>query len=235
MTTFYRLESDEWLELTKALSYTEARILFYIRTLDPFSTKALDVSSRFLAEKFELGRSTINAAISKLREKGLIEWREGASITGAVKSKEESPEPPTEPEPPTAKIEPAVYRAPKPIIKQTCQKTSSDPIKLVEQALEPLQRNESISLRSKDLNNLDRKGLLSSLKMEWIPIETALNLFEIKPSDIGVISQALKDVNSTMYAKRRDQYMQESQLEIVVRQGVPLLFVQNQKIEVLVE
>jgi hypothetical protein len=46
---YYQLTSEEWLRACKELKPSEKEVLYYLRTLDPFGEKDLDIGVREMA------------------------------------------------------------------------------------------------------------------------------------------------------------------------------------------
>lgn len=74
---FYRLQSDEWLEAVKQLTHAELKILYYIRSLDPFdksiSLTPVEIAKDLSTEKSKMHRSTVGRALKSLDSKGFIQ------------------------------------------------------------------------------------------------------------------------------------------------------------------
>jgi hypothetical protein len=74
---FYRLQSDEWLEAVKQLTHAELKILYYIRSLDPFdkgiSLTPVEIAQDLYTEKSKMHRSTVSRALKSLDSKGFIQ------------------------------------------------------------------------------------------------------------------------------------------------------------------
>lgn len=74
---FYRLQSDEWLEAVKQLTHAELKILYYIRSLDPFdkgiSLTPVEIAKDLFTEKSKMHRSTVSRALKSLDSKGFIQ------------------------------------------------------------------------------------------------------------------------------------------------------------------
>ena len=54
MSTFYQLTTEEWLTISKDLKLAELRVLFYLRTLDPFGDRKLNLKVIDIAEATSL-------------------------------------------------------------------------------------------------------------------------------------------------------------------------------------
>ena len=72
MSKFYQLETDEWLKASKELKLSELRVLYYLRTLDPFGQHPVKFRVIDLAKNLECGKGTISKAIQRLSELGYI-------------------------------------------------------------------------------------------------------------------------------------------------------------------
>jgi hypothetical protein len=70
---FYALRPDEWLQVTKELRYAEVRVLYYLRTLDPFGDRDLRVKVTDIAIATGLQKGTVSKALKVLNDKGYID------------------------------------------------------------------------------------------------------------------------------------------------------------------
>ncbi len=73
MTSFYKLTNEEWLRAVHALTESQKDLLLYLRTLDPFGDRELDLGVRELARILGCNASTISRALTVLKEKGYID------------------------------------------------------------------------------------------------------------------------------------------------------------------
>jgi DNA-binding MarR family transcriptional regulator len=71
---FYPLQSEEWLETVKQLTHSELKILYYIRSLDPYnkgiSITPIEIAKDLSTEKSKMHRSTVGRALKSLDNKG---------------------------------------------------------------------------------------------------------------------------------------------------------------------
>ena len=72
MSKFYPLETNEWLEASEELKLSELRVLYYLRTLDPFGQHPVKFRVIDLAESLKCSKGTISKAIQKLGTLGYI-------------------------------------------------------------------------------------------------------------------------------------------------------------------
>ncbi|MFM7884105.1 MAG: MarR family transcriptional regulator [Microcystis panniformis] len=70
---FYALKPEEWLEVTKELRYAEVRVLYYLRTIDPFGGRDLRVKVTDVATATGLQKGTVSKALKVLSDKGYID------------------------------------------------------------------------------------------------------------------------------------------------------------------
>ncbi|VEP14641.1 conserved hypothetical protein [Hyella patelloides LEGE 07179] len=73
---FYPLKSDEWLESIKQLTFSELKILYYVRALDPYN-KGINLTPAQIAkdlstEDSQMHRSTVGRALKSLEKKGFL-------------------------------------------------------------------------------------------------------------------------------------------------------------------
>ncbi len=71
---FYPLQQEEWLRAWEELKPAEIKVLFYLRSIDPFGEKELDFGIAALAQKNQLSKSTVSVALRKLADQGWIEF-----------------------------------------------------------------------------------------------------------------------------------------------------------------
>ena len=71
-TLHYRLTSDEWIRAVRELTESQKDLLYYLRTLNPFGDRHLNLGVRELAEILDYNPSTISRALHALAEKGYI-------------------------------------------------------------------------------------------------------------------------------------------------------------------
>jgi len=74
---FYPLKSEEWVETVKQLTHSELKILYYIRSLDPYnrgiSLTPVQIAKDLSTEKSKMHRSTVGRALKSLDSKGFIQ------------------------------------------------------------------------------------------------------------------------------------------------------------------
>ena len=73
---FYPLKSEEWLDSINKLTHSELKILYYVRSLDPYNN-GIDITPAQIArdlstEKNKMHRSTVGRALKSLDRKGFI-------------------------------------------------------------------------------------------------------------------------------------------------------------------
>ena len=69
----YRLTVDEWVEVVTELKPAEIKILYYLRTLDPFGDRPLDIGVREMAKILSCSPGTVSKALKALDTKGYID------------------------------------------------------------------------------------------------------------------------------------------------------------------
>lgn len=74
---FYPLKSEEWLESINKLTHSELKILYYVRSLDPYNN-GIDITPASIArdlstDKNKMHCSTVSKALKELERKGFIE------------------------------------------------------------------------------------------------------------------------------------------------------------------
>ena len=74
---FYPLKSSEWLHSINQLTHLELKILYYVRSLDPYNN-GIDLTSAQIGrdlstEKNKMHRSTVGRALKELERKGFVE------------------------------------------------------------------------------------------------------------------------------------------------------------------
>jgi DNA-binding transcriptional ArsR family regulator len=67
-TLHYRLTSEEWLDISQRLKFAELRVLYYLRTLDPFGDRQLDLKVIDIAEATGLSKGTTSKALRTLTD-----------------------------------------------------------------------------------------------------------------------------------------------------------------------
>jgi len=72
MSKFYPLNHQEWLDACNMLTASERDVLYYIRTLDPYS-KGVKIDSSEIAENLGVHRTTVSRSLKTLDVKGFID------------------------------------------------------------------------------------------------------------------------------------------------------------------
>lgn len=74
---FYPLKSEEWLNSINKLTHSELKILYYVRSLDPYnngiSLTPAQIARDLSTEKHKMHRSTVGRALKSLDRKGFID------------------------------------------------------------------------------------------------------------------------------------------------------------------
>ena len=74
---FYPLKSEEWVETVKQLTHSELKILYYVRSLDPYnkgiSLTPAQIAKDLSTEKSKMHRSTVGRALKSLDSQGFIQ------------------------------------------------------------------------------------------------------------------------------------------------------------------
>ncbi|MDX2242370.1 MAG: helix-turn-helix domain-containing protein [Leptolyngbyaceae cyanobacterium bins.302] len=71
--THYRLTCEEWLAVSQSLKMAELRVLYYLRTLDPFGDRPLDLKVVDIATATGLTKGTVSKALRTLDCQGYID------------------------------------------------------------------------------------------------------------------------------------------------------------------
>jgi DNA-binding MarR family transcriptional regulator len=69
---FYPLQHAEWMRATKELSPSAKDVLYYLRTLDPYSN-GIEITASGIARELGIHRSTVSRALKALDIKGFID------------------------------------------------------------------------------------------------------------------------------------------------------------------
>jgi DNA-binding transcriptional ArsR family regulator len=69
----YRLTNEEWLAVSKELKPAEMIVLYYLRTLDPFGDRSLNLKVIDIAEATGLRKGTVSKALKVLSDKDYID------------------------------------------------------------------------------------------------------------------------------------------------------------------
>jgi predicted DNA-binding transcriptional regulator len=72
MSKFYQLEPDEWLEACKILKPAELKVLYRLRTLDPFGDRPIKFRVIDIAKDLDMNKGTVSRAVQVLGEQGYI-------------------------------------------------------------------------------------------------------------------------------------------------------------------
>jgi hypothetical protein len=70
---FYQLTNEEWVETVRNLTGAEIKVLYYLRSLDPFGDRLLDCSVTQTGEKLGLSKGAVSKALKKLDSFNLID------------------------------------------------------------------------------------------------------------------------------------------------------------------
>jgi DNA-binding MarR family transcriptional regulator len=70
---FYPLQNAEWVELSQKLNHSELRVLYYLRTLDPFGDRFREASTKAIAQSLQISQRTVQRAIFRLAQLELID------------------------------------------------------------------------------------------------------------------------------------------------------------------
>ncbi|MDJ0719083.1 MAG: MarR family transcriptional regulator [Prochloraceae cyanobacterium] len=74
---FLKLTHRDWIETTKGLTGAEIKVLFYLKTLNPFADKEINISVTEIAKDLELSKGTVSKALKRLDQiKLLPDWFE---------------------------------------------------------------------------------------------------------------------------------------------------------------
>ena len=68
---FYPLKNSEWVDCCKNLTKAQLSVLYYLRSLDPYSN-GMKIKASSIAKELGIDKRTVNAAIAALEEKGYI-------------------------------------------------------------------------------------------------------------------------------------------------------------------
>jgi hypothetical protein len=60
---YYRLTHDEWRKSASRLKPAELKVLYYLRTLDPFGDRWLNIQVTAIADDLALNKSTVSRAL----------------------------------------------------------------------------------------------------------------------------------------------------------------------------
>ena len=67
---FYPLQNDEWLKACKELKPAELKLLYHLRTLDPFGDRNVELGVTALAHLLGMSKSTVSEGLKALSQKG---------------------------------------------------------------------------------------------------------------------------------------------------------------------
>ena len=70
---FYPLQNDEWLKACKELKPAELKLLYHLRTLDPFGDRNVELGVTALAHLLGMSKSTVSEGLKALSQKGWID------------------------------------------------------------------------------------------------------------------------------------------------------------------
>lgn len=68
---FYPLQNSEWVKICKTLTKSQISVLYYLRSLDPYSN-GMKIRASKIADDLGITKRAVNAAIAVLYEKGYI-------------------------------------------------------------------------------------------------------------------------------------------------------------------
>lgn len=71
-TLHHRLTNKEWLTTVSQLTFAQVKILYYLKTLDPFGDRKLVLSVSKIGQELSLNKSTVSRGLKKLDSQGLI-------------------------------------------------------------------------------------------------------------------------------------------------------------------
>ncbi|HEY9762377.1 MAG TPA: helix-turn-helix domain-containing protein [Trichocoleus sp.] len=69
----YRLTNDEWVQAVRKLKPAQKDVLYYLRTLDPFGDRYLDLKVREIARTLGYDPGTVSRALKSLDDEGYID------------------------------------------------------------------------------------------------------------------------------------------------------------------
>ena len=73
---FYPLKSEEWLQSINQLTHSELKVLYYVRSLDPYNNginlTPAQIARDLSTDKIKMHRSTVGRALKSLDRKGFI-------------------------------------------------------------------------------------------------------------------------------------------------------------------
>lgn len=72
MSKFYQLPAEEWLEACKVLKPAELKVLYRLRTLDPFGDRPIKFRVVDIAKDLDINKGTVSRAIQVLGAEGYI-------------------------------------------------------------------------------------------------------------------------------------------------------------------
>lgn len=72
MSKFYQLEPDEWLKVCDELKPAELKVLYRLRTLDPFGQHPIKFRVVDLAKDLNINKGTVSRAVQRLADLGYI-------------------------------------------------------------------------------------------------------------------------------------------------------------------
>jgi hypothetical protein len=71
--SFYQLTTEEWIHAVHTLTESQKDVLYYIKTLNPFGDRDLDLGVREIARTLKYDPGTISRALKALDSKGYID------------------------------------------------------------------------------------------------------------------------------------------------------------------
>lgn len=192
----YRLTNEEWLRVSQDLKYAELKVLFHLRTLDPFGDRDLRLKTSELAKQLKLTKSTVSKALGVLIEKEYLSLSQ-ATIRLLSKSFLQDKKFPTGNGCPTGNEFPTEHPSFLQDTKVSCgtQKFPTGNI----QELELLQSEGSGSPNTLKTLNTTNTGAVEVGVVEN-------SVFEAEPSQDNRGSQELKQVKATVPSEPENQF-----------------------------
>ncbi len=77
---YHCLSTEEWVRVTKLLTYSETKVLYYILTSNPMGDRKVDCRVRSIAKALDISTGSVSNALRSLDNHGLIQME----ITEAI-------------------------------------------------------------------------------------------------------------------------------------------------------